>query len=1105
MFDVFYLGKNNAMANTVPFAKQVNDVSDIRCQTKMYWLIEPHVEITDTDILYFRPADHDSKYEHIWKWNANNYGGVRLLPQGLSQGIKQINQVVCKKTFDILDTPDPGDYFTQYPYANYVWCVDPEYKLSDNIDWAPSNFEPDFIHSFHLRGQLEHKYPESEGGVKLYPRAWQDADIKYHGFLDASVKYPVLYVSDPEDYSERDIYDDDYVWLIDKEHKINPDTLDWVPNPFEEEFIHSFRMPYQLTDKTWCHNHSEHNPALGGIRLVPKNWKDAYHKIPNGVVIHNDCPVEDLNYDVFYIDDDEFTVENYSELSERSKTDWFWVVDREYEFNGKLLYVPAQHEQDYIHVFKIPGHLEERYPTDVLEPWDNRCGGVRLVHKNFDITKQKYQFDVCPVRFDIFYTDNLSDYNTFARKSRTKMFWLVDSEHLIDNIFRYVPHRYDQKAIQTFKIPNQLEHKYPKSVTNVSDNRCGGVKLVPVKYDSNNIKFIPHSPTGTKQYPILYVEDVNDYSIVTQDCWVIDKEYQFDEEVSWVPPDFQKDMIHTFHLAGQLEHKYPEEIGGIRWVPANHSNAEIVIHNISPFKDLEFEKFSTEEEGRANTKHDWFWVVDPDVDVVTDFDWDYIPDIWDKEKTHIWQKLNPVTGRQYDYGGVMLCPKVPQTTGRPKYIREPACTQKEFDILYLDASQDILEQLNTYQSSTKMFYVVDPWVQLHPDFKFDVYPTQWDQDCVHVFTDENGEYRNVRLVPMGYHFESLEQITNNSFHKLKEHLIVASKTPEWPVVKLQDVTVTEIQQAQATIDAPWFFTIDPDVDIITDNLYYEPQINDHGRVHAWQKLNPHTQEVHGYGGVRLWPTDQTVGITSDQLKLNKIPRLRYVRHCLSAYKPYPIILLSYHEERAQTAFDELVKRSDNVSWVRDVQGIFNAHKEAASQAGDSTMFWVVDADAELWPDFDFSYIPDPYDQSTVHVWSSFNPVTGSKYGYGGVKLFNTQQVLSATSWGLDFTTGLSKKFKFMPEVSCTTVFNTSAYDTWRSAFREVVKLSVSTDPDSEYRITEWLNPMPNAKYSDYAKSGAQEAQDFAHINQNNITELDKINDYEWLKQKFSQR
>jgi hypothetical protein len=122
-----------------------------------------------------------------------------------------------------------------------------------------------------------------------------------------------------------------------------------------------------------------------------------------------------------------------------------------------------------------------------------------------------------------------------------------------------------------------------------------------------------------------------------------------------------------------------------------------------------------------------------------------------------------------------------------------------------------------------------------------------------------------------------------------------------------------------------------------------------------------------------------------------------------------------------------------------------------------------------------------------------------------VKLFNTQQVSEATSWGLDFTTGLSKRFKFMPEVSCTTRFNTSAYDTWRSAFREVVKLSVSSDPDAKYRIEEWLNPITDQEFATDALNGAKDAQVFAKQNINNQSELDNINDYDWLKKKFQTR
>ena len=65
----------------------------------------------------------------------------------------------------------------------------------------------------------------------------------------------------------------------------------------------------------------------------------------------------------------------------------------------------------------------------------------------------------------------------------------------------------------------------------------------------------------------------------------------------------------------------------------------------------------------------------------------------------------------------------------------------------------------------------------------------------------------------------------------------------------------------------------------------------------------------------------------------------------------------------------------------------------------SAMFWVVDADADVDENFTFNYIPDVYDQEVVHVWASMNPITGQEYGYGGIKLFNTQQAGDANSWG----------------------------------------------------------------------------------------------------------
>ena len=1184
MFDIFYIGENKELQELLPFAKQVSDISKVKSNTKMYWFIEPNIQVTDIEVFDYRPESYDMGYTHIWKWDSKNYGGVTLLPKAKAEGTKEINKVVCKKNFDKLSTKTPAKYFENHLYASHVWCIDKEYKLTEDINWAPGNFEPNFIHSFHLRGQLEHKYPEQEGGIKLYPREWKDSETKYHTFLDANVIFPILYVRDVTDYAQRDVLEDDYVWLIDMDHKINIKTVDWVPNPFEKNMIHSFRMPYQLTEK--------YPMAMGGIRLVPKTWEEAEIKI------HPACPIEDENYDVFYVDENEFTSEVFEEYAERSRSDWFWIVDRDFEFNGKLLYVPAEHERDYIHVFKIPDHLEYRYPTDNTDPWDFRCGGVRLVHKDFDYTKHKYQDNIIPVRYDIFFTENPQDVTGLVKKSRTKMFWSIDIEHTISQVLKYVPTRDEQKYLLNFKVGDQLVHKYPEQEggvylvpTTVSDNtskkykgllhvkkreypilyvedvedlsavtedcwlidkeyqidddidwspssfemsmqhtfhipnqlkhkypeKMGGIRWVPKEW---NKEYVIHDdiPVKPKKFPIIFVDDADDYSQAKGECWLIDKDYILDQDFEWVPSNFEKDYIHTFHLPGQLDHKYPKSIGGLRWVPFNWETAETKIHGDSPFTRPVFEKYQSEEEGRELTTKDWFWVVDPDVKVLEDFDFTFVPTVWDHQKTHVWQKLNPITGRQYDYSGVMLCPKVAQTKGRPKYIREPSCTQNEYPVYYLQASdyenglQSVYERLSA-RSESNMYWVVDAYTQINPDFKFEYYPTQWDQNCVHVFLNQDNAHTSVRLVPKHTFIEDEytdKAIENNSFEQLKQINTIASLRPTWPVIHLQSLEKNEFINAIKDIETPFVWTIDPDVKVDQQLLDkgFLPALTSTSKVHAWQKLNPTTKKVHAYGGLRLWPTANDYSdIKTDDLTFNRIKNLQYVKDVGSTTIPYDIVYLSYKEPYADRGFQKVqdfLRQNDlqfNLIWVRDVEGIFNAHKIASSRV-QSKMFWVVDADAELDKEFKFDYIPDVYDQEVVHVWASKNPITNDEYGYGGVKLFPTDMVRNASSWGLDFTTGLSNRFKSMPQVSCVTRFNTDSFSTWRSAFRECVKLTLNDNEESNIRLNAWINTRGEEEFTAEAVKGALEGNQFALANKNNLTMLDKINDFNWLKEHY---
>jgi hypothetical protein len=224
-------------------------------------------------------------------------------------------------------------------------------------------------------------------------------------------------------------------------------------------------------------------------------------------------------------------------------------------------------------------------------------------------------------------------------------------------------------------------------------------------------------------------------------------------------------------------------------------------------------------------------------------------------------------------------------------------------------------------------------------------------------------------------------------------------------------------------------------------------------------------------------------------------------------KLFDIVFISYYETFAEKNFKKLLdKKLDNkIFRIADVEGIHNAHKQAASLVS-TKMFWVVDADAELFEDFKFDFPIKRHDQDTVHVWKSRNPVNGLEYGNGGVKLLPTKLTLDMHTDNPDMTTSISGKFKSVPIVSNINNFNTDPYNTWKSAFRECCKLSSriidrQQDAETQERLDIWCNNSTDK----YALDGARAGRDYGITNKNNLELLKMINDFEWLREKFNER
>ena len=229
-----------------------------------------------------------------------------------------------------------------------------------------------------------------------------------------------------------------------------------------------------------------------------------------------------------------------------------------------------------------------------------------------------------------------------------------------------------------------------------------------------------------------------------------------------------------------------------------------------------------------------------------------------------------------------------------------------------------------------------------------------------------------------------------------------------------------------------------------------------------------------------------------------------------------VFYISYNEEFADENYEMLTVFAPHAKRIHGVKGIFNAHKQAAENSRTSH-FYVVDADAIIEEEFKFMFTPSKYKEAypnvpeseCVFTWRSRNPINDLIYGYGAVKLFPRKPFLELTDWSVDMTTSIGCPFVPKFQISNVTAFNTDPFNTWKSAFRECVKLSSNIidnndNIDDEYRLKVWCARGAKRQYGEYAMLGAQQGADFGTEYKKDKDALKMINDFDWLEKKFDE-
>ena len=328
-------------------------------------------------------------------------------------------------------------------------------------------------------------------------------------------------------------------------------------------------------------------------------------------------------------------------------------------------------------------------------------------------------------------------------------------------------------------------------------------------------------------------------------------------------------------------------------------------------------------------------------------------------------------------------------------------------------------------------------------FDFTWQPAPWEADQIHCWASGNQQFGDTFLVPVAAFKRQQEGLKLLEWYEhINWHTEPYIQRYEWPTVDSLD--------EQTSLYA-WHKQTPADID-------YEPSL--------WKKRDLHafTQS----GSVLLVPRDCKQHFKDQFYDYPYI--LRHNDYNVEE-KPLDVVYLSNGEKNADKNWFLLKCMCPRAKRIDGVTGRAEAYK-ACAEISETPWFFNVFAKCIVEPDFNFNWQPDWLQGPKHWIFHSRNPVNGLEYGHMGIIAYHKQMVLDATEWGLDFT--LSARHGVVPVIASTADFNTTPYETWRTAFRECVKLTQQSDIESRYRLEQW-STVGNGENGEWSVRGAEDA------------------------------
>ena len=1041
MFDVFYSGNKPNLfiheqeANNIEHAKELS-------KTRYFWWINYLSDYTDFDFS-FEPKPWEAQYTHTWPSQHHEYSGTFLVPKQGNIEYKFHTEIIPNKEWQ----------------KNYT-------KLVDNIDfdftWHPHPFDPPFIYVFgnqwypanimstveyHVNGATEHKFMDNPRAT-LLP---QHSSNHWHTLLNCKF-----------DYSWRpDPGDPPYIYVFGNQwwSAIKQPTVEYHAEGATERKY----MPYPRA--TLLENTT--------------NWT-----IPNGI-----------------------------------KTfDYSWTPD---PGDPPYIYVfGTQHQQTGGPEYNVPGATTKKYisnPRAIIEEnisnyWvtpDNVTDFDYTWHPDDRDPPYIYQFGtqhqatggpqyVVPGATEIKYVSNPK-----ARRTEIDDCWTIPENTNLESFdFTWHPDDRDPPYIYQFgtqwnraggpiyTVPGATEIKY---VTTLIARMLPTDKnwTIPQGIDINSFDFswTPDSTeqpyiyefgtqwqkTGGPRYTvpgateIKYVTTPRAHRITIDNMWTIPDNIS-DFDFTWHPDSTEQPYIYQFGTQWQ-------KTGGPTYTVPGATEVKYIT------------------EPRANKKDiDSNWVIPTGAEVET-FDWTWHPDATDSPYIYQFGTQHQRTGGpQYHVPGATTTKYVDQLKIKTKRVASAIYEIDHMDgnagqipdtvktVRYFDNYLDTLKRLAKNIPHEHEFVWICSSVCDYTDFDFTWHPETWQAGMLHVFPSDGEKFGDTFFMHVPSFQYRAEKCQLLEWYDLN---FMDINVPRRPLPIIEHNYDTHVE-AIKTIDFKGPLAV-----YATHNMPASVPA-----VPLWREKTKTIVPLSQGASSVIVPK---VAVPYIKTQAYDYPHIDKTHKHLRIDNPLDIVFIDNNEINADQLWKHLNwaftnKRSNRIHRSSGVKGRVAAYRAAAELSKTPWFFAVF---AKLWveTEFNWGWQPDRLQEPKHYIFHAKNPVNGLEYGHQAMIAYNKKLVLENTAPGLDFT--LDQAHEVVPILSGTAMYNETPWMTWRTAFRECIKLKASLpNVENEWRLSQWLTV--DRTTDKWSMKGAEDAIDYYNAVNGDFAELKKSYDWDWL-------